>query len=214
MTKQSKNNFILENKEVEKTESAEIVPRVMKELVKYEKNPFMGKLVEEIVIKDQKVRAGKSGILIDKETNEEKVFNAVYAVKKVDRAKFVKIYTSEISALFELPKSATHMFAFVTSILEVGKDWVYIHYPEAMEFCGYKHANQVREGIKHLVGCGLLAASMRPNFYFINPQIFFNGDRALLVKEYQIENKSTPQEWADAKTIKPSDSWLANEQGE
>jgi len=109
-------------------------------------------------------------------------------VVQVDTAEFIKLYTQDIKAFFELSNSAMKTFFLVMKVVGKGcinNDKVYIDYKdELLDELGVSRPVFYR-GIEELIKKSIIAKNINPGWYFINPTMFFNGDRVRFIKEYQ-----------------------------
>jgi hypothetical protein len=119
--------------------------------------------------------------------NEHK--NVVVQHERVDRAKFVRIYVEEISRMANLPQYAWKLFHYILANLGVKKDEVYIHSEVVLEWCGWTRPNQLQKALICLAKKGFIAKSNKPYWWYINPSIFFNGDRAAFIRLYEVDNQ-------------------------
>lgn len=153
---------------------------------KHEKNPFRKELLDEFqVVKKREYMepSGDRGVqnLVISRDGEAIGESRFFRFRKYDPEQFAKVFTSRVTAMWDMPKPASRMFSFVLSILPKEKDEIYLDIKEAMKFCDYKTEKSAWEGIKWLLENGFLAKSIRTNWYFTNTTIFFNGDRAAFV---------------------------------
>jgi hypothetical protein len=56
-----------------------------------------------------------------------------------------------------------------------------------MNHTGYKSKKTIFTGLSELLENKFIARGNHPYKYFINPTIFFNGDRITFLKQYEIE---------------------------
>jgi len=172
---------------------------------KHEKNPFRKELLEDFrtVKKREYINADGDrrvqNLVIDGDgqaIGESRFFR----YKKYDPEQFAKVFTRRVTAMWDMPKPAGRMFSFVLSILPKDNDEIYIDVKEAMQFADYKTEKSIWEGIKWLLENEFLAKSTKTNFYFINPTIFFNGNRAAFVDMIVKENNKPDSNQLDAFT--------------
>lgn len=159
---------------------------------KHEKNPFRKELLEDFqVVKKREYMNvdGDRGVQNLVVTRDSEVVgeSRFFRYRRYDPEQFAKVFTRRVTAMWDMPKPAGRMFSFVLSVLPKDNDEIYIDVKDAMQFADYKTEKSIWEGIKWLLENEFLAKSTKTNFYFINPTIFFNGDRAafvdLIVKE-------------------------------
>ena len=122
--------------------------------------------------------------LFDGDTGEV-IESAFIGIKqKVDKEEFIKIYKGQLTALFGLKPQGQRVFAYFMSATRISADKVYFDTEECKEYTEYKSANSINLGIINLLELGFIYKTGQSNIYFINPSIFFNGDRMVLVNEY------------------------------
>lgn len=109
---------------------------------------------------------------------------------EVDADRFVKVFTRHLSMFFDLSQNGLRLFEYV--LYEVGKDHskdaIHMHhkdvdrYHKAAGRKGYSRSSYYR-AVSELCDRGLLAEADIPWKYFINPAVYWNGDRAKFVTE-------------------------------
>ena len=174
-------------------------------------NPFIENLCIEIRKKGITVAAGLS--ISDKDSNEIKAA-AVATFKDVDTEEFLKIYTQNIRQIFEL--SLTAQKIIMPLMLEIQRNakniaHVYFSLKIAQKNClelGLKTISQqtFNRGINELIENSFIAMNdIGTNWYWINPNILFNGDRIRFIQNYRIKrNKENNfEEENENETMKP-----------
>lgn len=169
--------------------------------VKYQNNPFIFEdtnkavLKLEIPTKTKKKIIGSSELgVVNVHTGEVEGGNFLWKNVVVDEEKFSKIYLTEISALYNLSKTGFRALSYILSKLEVNKDLVYVYYPEMQDYCNWKVRKTCNQGLKELVSSKIIAPSLQPGFWFINPHIVFNGNRLTLVSNYTKKGTNEQQD--------------------
>lgn len=168
-----------------------------KDAPRYQANPFMG----EVHIKrgSKKLTVGRAGALVNTDTGE---INAteISMIKQVDRTEFVKLFAEGVKRFFELSPSGAKLLAYVLKVVQEvpGTDRITLHFMDYMERfpgdqTGMKKTTFYR-GFTELLSKGFIAQSVVPNLYYINPKLFFNGDRAKFVTEYRINEETRAKE--------------------
>jgi hypothetical protein len=168
-----------------------------KDAPRYQANPFMG----EVHIKrgSKKLTVGRAGALVNTDTGE---INAteISMIKQVDRTEFVKLFAEGVKRFFELSPSGAKLLAYVLKVVQEvpGTDRITLHFMDYMERfpgdqTGMKKTTFYR-GFTELLSKGFIAQSVVPNLYYINPKLFFNGDRAKFVTEYRINEETRTKE--------------------
>lgn len=149
-------------------------------------NPFATALLEEFqsVTRREYLNSDRSKGVVNNITDSHNNLlgeSRFFRVKKVDTATFTKVFTDKVSALWDMPSNATRVFAYIQTILHPNKDTIYFLPSEAQEKTNYTEAT-VWKGVKWLMENDFIAKSNKPYIYFINPTIFFNGDRVAFVE--------------------------------
>jgi hypothetical protein len=165
----------------------------VKKITDFEKNienPFLKEAVEQIqsgIVKKYKNSSGttQSAILqaIDKEGN---VMGHTSFVKQieVDEEQFTKIYLSQFSAFFSLTTQSIRVFGYIMTKLMPKQDYFFFDLEECMQYAKYKSAQSVYNGLSDLISSEIIARGKKDYIYYINPMVFFNGDRVTFAKTY------------------------------
>lgn len=170
-------------------------------------NPFMIKTVTHIDKGDKFILVGnkKSDLMIDGSTNEVKAHTVMAKRTKIDRAQFVKIYTSTIRGWFDLSKTAMKVFSYIACTIKPNQDQFILIFEECMEFTGYKSKKSIIQGLTELIDNDIIARSKTSVMYFINPSFFFNGDRLTLLQQYDVEEAPDPLDQVGTTPLPPAD---------
>ena len=125
-------------------------------------------------------------------------------VKYIDPDKFVKVYVSQMSVLFELSSSAQKVARYIFHLMSqtIGSDRVYLGLDELQDFLqalNEKPPSKMtyNRAVRELLSKNLIARTKRPSEYFINPAIAFNGDRARFITEIRKKRKSKTERLED-----------------
>jgi hypothetical protein len=160
---------------------------------KYEVNPF----IEAVVVKtrSKKLTVARGGMIVDQSTGEIEGLTEVAQVVEVDEGQFVKIFTKDLAVWFDLSKTGIRVFgALLATVQEqaIMRDSVFFDYnhPKVSEFKIAK--NTFYRGIEELLEKKFIARGRATGWYFTNPAMFFNGNRARFIKEYRV--KETPKQ--------------------
>lgn len=154
--------------------------------LKYANNPFLSDVVATLGDKRVAVSMKANLAEIDNETGEyTRIPGQITKMISADREGFVKLYTAQIDAFFELQKPARAVVKYLIAVhqKEANRHLVFLH-PSQAEADGYpiSRATWFR-GISELIDRKIIAPSTLVNGYFLNPAIFFNGDRTRFVVE-------------------------------
>jgi hypothetical protein len=155
---------------------------------KYEKNPF----IEAVVVKtrSKKLTVARGGMIVDQSTGEIEGLTEVAQVIEVDEGQFVKLFTKDLAIWFDLNKAGYRVFGALITVVQqesIGRDIVYFdHDSEVVKGFGMSKQTFYR-GLEELLTKGFIARHKSVGWYFINPSMFFNGNRARFIKEYRVK---------------------------
>jgi|ASRO01.1.fsa_nt_gi hypothetical protein len=171
----------------------------LKSLPKHVNNPFVEnaiKRVEENTVSKKRFLKGSKGVeqTIINRDGEITGHTAFLQQVEVDEDKFAKLYLSQFSAFFDLTKPAIRVFGYIMTQLIPNKDHVFIVLDDATKYTSYKTKNSVIEGLTRLCEVGILARTTTSFKYFINPLVFFNGNRVTFAKTYVRKRKKKIEE--------------------
>jgi hypothetical protein len=175
--------------------------RKMREMVRYENNPFIEGMV--IPIRGQNVQLstlGKDNNILVNQTTGEVHGTHVTTYRKVDAEQFVKIFTANIALTFDLKAAGIKAFNVLVWMLQntsISKDLVPL---DKFALDTFLKAHDDRKpaiklsqptfwrGLAELEAAQIIAKHVRQGWYFINPNFVFNGDRVAFTTV--IERKS------------------------
>lgn len=154
-------------------------------------NPFLKQAVEQIqnnIVKKYKNTGGgssRSAIMQVIDANSEIVGHTSFIQQiEVDEQQFTKIYLSQFSAFFNLNTQAIRVFGYVMSKLNPKQDYFFFDLDECLEYTKYKSGQSVYNGLSCLISSEIIARGKKDYIYYINPMMFFNGDRVSFTKTY------------------------------
>lgn len=174
------------------------------EVRRYEKNPFIENMV--IPVRDQKVKLSRLGkddnVLLNSQTGEE-MGTHLTTYRRVDSEQFVKLFTQNIALTFDLNSAGIKTFTVLLWAVQhhaLSKDQLDLdHFTlEAfLEQYPEKKISQatMKRGLKGLEEAQIVARTLRPGRYFLNPNFVFNGDRIAFTT--LLERKSKEEEQRD-----------------
>lgn len=153
-------------------------------------NPFIKSLIVRSGYKMQTFATKKGDAIMNLKTGELSD-DAIFLSKKerVDKDKFVKLYVDSVSALFDLSRPAQKVFTFILQELEYS-DRVIFNMRKCRDVTGYSSDARIYRGLADLVKAEFIAKSEIPNVFFVNPQVFYKGDRLVLINQYTVENSN------------------------
>ena len=162
---------------------------------KLEYSPLQNPLVQGNTIrtKNKLISTGvQAGNLVDSETGELKALTMIHEIHEKDEEHFVKIFAEGVKAAFDLNRTANRVFQAVLKAYQTEKltggyaDCVTLFwFDDGLNGAkiGMSEATFHR-GLKELIAKEFLSPKM-PNVYWVNPALFFKGDRVAFVKEYR-----------------------------
>jgi len=146
---------------------------------------------QEVRVRKRFVRTGTSQDLVDPRTGEVRgVVIGVYEEK--EEQEFVKVFSEGVRAAFDLSKTAYRVFQLVLAAYEKTEmrggfvDAVHLAWfdgglsGQAVGMSEYTF----KRGMKELLSKSFIAPR-EPNLYWVNPALFFKGDRVAFLKEYR-----------------------------
>ncbi|EJM2180420.1 hypothetical protein NN598_001932 [Escherichia coli] len=153
-------------------------------------NSFCFETELKIETRKKNLTVSRGTELFEKKNTGKSYFANIVHTQEVDKEEFIKLYTSQIKAYFDLTKTAYKVFFIFLRIYQdaIGKDHFYLSCKKAMSLAEKIDHFVLSEsifyrGIKELIEKRIIAKTNEKNWYFINPAIVFNGDRARFVSE-------------------------------
>ena len=106
----------------------------------------------------------------------------------VDGEQFVKIFVKEMELIFDLSKASQKVFAYMLSKARYD-DLLMLNINECMEKIGYKSKGPVFKSLAELIHKEFIAKTRNQFVYWINPKLFYKGDRLVVMREYRKTKK-------------------------
>lgn len=160
-----------------------------------EYSPAVNPLMEpqELRVKRRYVRTRGGGQeLVNSSTGELVGMAVIQVVEERDDAEFVKVFADGVRAAFELTRTGYRVFQAVLGIYQ--NTSMKGGYAEAVELFWFGQGlngatldmseKTFQRGLKELLGKGFLAPKSS-SLFWVNPSLFFKGDRVAFVKEYR-----------------------------
>lgn len=179
-----------------KKEHIKTVPSRKKGVVAYAENPFW---------EPQEIKTGKKtirvsgGMHVDTKTGESVQHSGIHLIREVDEEEFVKLYTKNVKAIFDLKPTSQRVLQHLMAELQrtPNADAIYLSWLSADEYFSEHDLNVSRpsfhRALKELMEKGFIAESNKPNMFWFNPHLFFNGNRMTFVNEYRKKPKGLPK---------------------
>jgi hypothetical protein len=164
-------------------------------------NPFLEDTLQHIEKGEKTLLFGQKNpdLIIDSDSQVKG--HSLFARKvTVDKAKFMKIFMTGLSNWFDLTKAGIKVFAYVANQISPNRDTFDLDFDECKAFTGYKSDKMIFSGLAELMENKFIARGPNPFKYYINPTVFFNGDRLTFVEQYELE-KTTEQKKAGGQQL-------------
>jgi len=187
----------------------------------YKANPFVHRIT--IDTRKKQITVAKGEIeLVSKETGDYIAPATVASFIQIEKDEFVKVYTREMKAFFDLSRVGTRMMGIVfraSQINSINKSEIFLTYKKAKEiFTNITNGEELslssyKRGIKELLTKEFIAEHPDVGWFYTNPNIFFNGNRVRFVKEYcqteafqEVKKQLTYKNTPSALPLCPSDA--------
>lgn len=158
-------------------------------------NPFLTGVVESIApAKTRKVAGFKFQDVINTETGEidTQTMMVLSTRKEVDKAEFAKVFRHQFQCFFGLSKASLDILDYISDNIRYNHDRIALMIADLSEQKGIS-ISTVYRSLYQLIENKLIAKADKVGIYYINPQIFFKGDRIVLINEYiKKEQKAAP----------------------
>ena len=157
-------------------------------------SPDHNPLVEPTTISTKRryVRAGRGTEYADPMTGEVVSIAQIHTVEERDDADFVKVFAAGVQAMYGLSKTGMRVFQAILDEYQDAKmtggfaDSIYLHWFDN-GLNGQKldmSERTFQNGFKELLVNKFLSPRSA-NLYWVNPALFFKGDRVAFIKEYR-----------------------------
>lgn len=186
----------------------------------YKINPFVFENPLNIQTKKKKLTVSKGTELIEKDSEgKENTFTSTISqIQEVDKEEFIKLFTGQIKLYFDLSQAGFKLYFILLGIYQkkIGSDELYFNLEIAQEESQKYNYNISKtvyyRALNELLDKNIIAKSSRKYIYYINPAIFFNGDRAKFVKEIKLkkQNEETEKRINELKLVKNENDFIKN----
>lgn len=165
-------------------------------------NPLHNPLVEPQQFKTRRrlVKSGRSEDLVNQATGEITGVAAIHQIEERDDAEFVKVFAAGVAASYDLTKTAQRVFQVVLD--QYQRTPMTGGFADTVELFWFGDGIEGRDvglsestwnrGLRELLDKRFISPKT-PSSFWVNPALFFKGDRVLFIKEYR-RRKPTPQE--------------------
>lgn len=160
----------------------------LRDYPKYQENPFIPDAVEELqkkVVIKQELGRGLDKKAIALRDDEGKIYQTgFFRTIEVDETQFTKLYINQIGIFNNLSTPGYRVLTYLMSVLKPNSNEIIFERSKCMAACGYKTHKSVYKGLTELIEAKIIARSCNDWMYFINPLVFYNGDRCVFANEY------------------------------
>jgi hypothetical protein len=166
-------------------------------------NPFARG--SEIRTRHKTVRTRASGNrdLVDSETGEIVAQSAIHIIEERDEDQFVKVFEDGVKAAFDLSRTGARVFSAVLQKYQntpmtggYADSLTLFFFKDGLDGLSIGMSDRTfHGGLKELLAKGFLAPKA-PNQYWVNPALFFKGDRVAFVREYRKTARSAHEKLA------------------
>lgn len=160
-------------------------------LERHRENPFW---------EPTEVKVGKKHITVAggrhiAESGEYVQHSGVHLVTEVDKDEFIKLYTKNMRLFFDLKPTTQKVLQVLLEAVQKAPnaDCVYLHWFNVEEYM-IANSTSISKGSFHnsmreLLEKKFIAESVEPHKFWINPHLFFNGDRLTFIREYRLRTE-------------------------
>lgn len=155
-----------------------------------DENPLLNP--STIRVKKKHVSTNLTTRLVNPETGEVEALSKIHTIEEKDDEHFVKVFAAGVAASYDLTKTASRVFQAILAIYEKTPlsngfaDSVYIAwFGEGLSGHAIGMSEKTfKRGLKQLLEKGFISPKA-PNMFWVNPALFFKGDRVAFIKEYK-----------------------------
>ena len=136
--------------------------------------------------------------LMDPDTGEVVGASVIHVIEEADEEHFVKVFADGVRAAFDLSRTGYRVFQAVLTEYQRAK--MTGGYSDSITLFFFDDGlngekidmseKSFQRGLKELLGKGFLSPKV-PNQYWVNPALFFKGDRVAFMREYRL--KAAPE---------------------
>lgn len=173
---------------------------------KYSTNPFLRETAELTTTKSRTIFANNAQqcAVVDLTTAEAQLGQVGICYRKeVDTNEFVKLYAEGLGQIMDLSSAGSKVFKIIYGQLYgkegMNRTQIILNYAMLSD-TETKNCSEAtfQRGIKDCIKHRLIAQSLMPGVYFINPSYIFNGSRIALVRSYVNKDR---EDLTDTKSI-------------
>ncbi|EOW5564142.1 replication/maintenance protein RepL [Escherichia coli O152:H2] len=163
-------------------------------LPRHIKNPFLNDTNIHTKTGIRRITTGKDRLaVVNENTGEQVGHGGFFQSMEVDKTQFVKLYVDGVSAIEGLSSSGKKVFKILYLAIRDNKDTDTDTILMSFDIVDQEIVKISRttyfKGMKELADKKFIAETMIQNYYFINPDYMFNGDRLTFMKTYYLKGK-------------------------
>jgi hypothetical protein len=167
-------------------------------------NPFL-KTTNPVPTKNGLVATKMSTDLVDPRTGEQHSHALIHKIKEVDDQHFVKVFAEGVKKAFELNRTEARIFQKILDVY--GAEKMTGGYADSITLCWFDDGlngekinmseKTFKRGMVGLLKKEFILPKTRDQFW-VNPSLFFKGDRVAFVTEYRRTQKTKQDKLEDA----------------
>lgn len=160
-------------------------------------NPFMQGAEIQTKYKTVRTRTAPRD-LMDPDTGEIVGASVIHTIEERDEEHFVKVFAEGVRAAFDLTKTGARVFQAVLG--EYQRSKMTGGYSDSVNLIWFDdglngHSLDMSDrtfhnGLRELIEKGFLKPKL-PNQFWVNPALFFKGDRVAFLREYRVKRRNT-----------------------
>lgn len=158
-------------------------------VVSHRENPFIT-ADTAITTRNKRIVVSGGKAIVDLQTGELENVAEIVMVKQVDSEQFVKLFTQNLKAFFNLTPVTMKLLHVLLSQVQKAPntDRVMLNLVVMQDFFTQNKDEPMSKAsfhrsVRELLDKGFIAETMLGGLYFINPNLFFNGDRVRFMTE-------------------------------
>ena len=194
-------NQIVQNDSDMENEEKELVRKnaiKVSDFIGNEENPFLKQAIESIdknIVKKYKssTNTDEKATLVAYDPNTSEILGHTRFIRQieVDEAQFAKLYLANFGAFFDLSTAAIRVFGYILTCLKPKSDEFVFNRKKCIEYTHYLSDKPIYKGLAELVNNEVIARGPNEYIWFINPMVFFNGDRVSFARTYIKKKQSS-----------------------
>jgi hypothetical protein len=175
-------------------------------VVAFTENPFLQP--SQVTTRRKRITVAGGKAVVDRDTGVIEDLAEIVIVKEVDDEQFVKLFTQNLKIFFGLSPVALKLLQVVLAQIQQtpNRDQVMLNLQVAESYfttTGQERLSKTsfHRAVHELIDKCFIAESAINGLYFINPHLFFNGDRVRFVNEFRRKRASARMQSASTKEV-------------